>query len=622
VSDGHLDKGDRERAFLNIGVSMTQDMQTRVHHLVERTARMTPSAVAIRTPEGVITYQELDDRAGLLASNLRRHGVGSGSVVGMSLSRGADVAVALLGILKAGAAYLPMDAALPVSRQEDMLSAASARVVLTPEKAVGGYTSDALQVLPLASLCSADRDAGMGEGPRTAFEAESGHDALAYVIFTSGSSGRPKPVAVGHRGLVRHATAIREAFQLTPADRVLQFHDISFDAAAEELYPAWTAGAELVMLAEKPSYSAVSGIVRDLGITVLSLSTGYWHQLTAELRTEDLPDLSSLRVVVVGGEAVSADVANSWLRRFRVPILNTYGTSETTISNTVYLMRDREPGTHFPIGKPIAGTSAYVLDDALHAVPAGEPGELFLGGEGVAWGYLGLQARTAESFLPDPFAAVPGSRLYRTGDIVQLRPDGELDFLGRADDQMKIRGYRVEPGEIETALTSLEPVAVACVRPSALEPDQVIAYLVLTRDGAMPGSAELRKALARRLPAYMIPDRYICVRELPLNQHGKIDRGVLASLETSNGHAAVPTSAGQPASDRTSEVVRIWEEVLGVSGLELDANFFELGGHSLLIFKILSRIESGLGISLPVRAVFDTPVLEDFIASVEQTSAT
>ncbi|MDQ4024225.1 MAG: amino acid adenylation domain-containing protein, partial [Actinomycetota bacterium] len=443
---------------------------------------------------------------------------------------------------------------------------------------------------------------------------------LAYVIYTSGSTGEPKGVMVEHGSLARFAAVIAEELALTPADRVLQFASPSFDTAVEEIWPVLRRGGTVVLRGPDPWDPAeLRDRVAAHGVTVLDLPTAYWHELaSACLEGIDVRDCPSLRLVVVGGEAMSGEATGAWLRTARrdVSLLNTYGPTETTVTATSFEVAavPRDPGA-IPIGAPIAGTRAYVLDDALEPVPPGVVGELFVGGTGVARGYRGRPALTAERFVPDPFAPRPGARMYRTGDRVRLRRDGMLDFAGRRDHQLKVRGYRVEPGEIEATLRDHPRVRDAVVTAAPDDGSRLVAHVVAGEDA--PPTEELRAWLRDRLPEHMIPSVVVPLARFPLTPGGKVDRKALEGLVPRREARSV----AEPRTPAEQVLAAIWQGLLGVEDVGPDDSFFDLGGHSLLATRLVSRIRHDFGVSLPLRTVFEWPTIAGLAAVVERAAA-
>lgn len=580
---------------------MTSILQT-----IRGVAAAAPDSVAVDNPAGVMTYAELISSADRLARGLRRAGVREGDLVGMSLGR-ANLPVGLLAIMAAGAAYLPVDTTVSSDMMVTWLDECSVRTVLA-EREPDDVSSKQTYVLFGEVMRNAD-DADTECHPSATVE-----DTLAYVIPTSGTTRRPKLVAVGHRGLSAHTHALREACELTPQDRVLQFHTITFDAAAEEIYPTLSAGATLVTLDAVPAPHELMALAQEHRITVLNLPTSYWHQLAAE-RTQSLSmSLADLRLVVIGGEGAGAELVSKWVTDIRIPLINSYGVTEATITSTWCLVNEEDAGAEIPIGSPIDGTTTRILDKDLNPTAPGSPGELCIGGVGVAWGYLGEAGLTADKFRPDPYASAPGGRLYRTGDLCTQERDARIFFGGRQDLEVKVRGYRVDLSSIEAELTSLPGVVGAVVVPSATIEGQLLAYLVTDPSaGTQVDADSVRTHLEDRLPPWSVPHIFRFLSSFPLTSHGKVDRGVLATRVAERAPGPVE---GAPESIAVT-VSGIWSEVLGVSDLPAETDFFEAGGHSLLAFRILSSIRRQLAVDVPARALFDTPRLNEFTTQVE-----
>jgi len=575
----------------------------RVHDLFEAQAARTPGAVAL-VGEGAVevTYRELDDRADRLARRLAARGAGPGVAVGLLVERSVGMAVGILGILKSGAAYVPIDPGYPAERLGLMLEDSAVPIVVTQASLVDRLPGHSAGLILIG-------DEGGEAEPIPARP-----DDAAYIIYTSGSTGRPRGVVVPHRAVVNHNVAAARLFGLTAADRVLQFSSIGFDIAVEELFPAWASGSAVVLRGgdEGLDPSAFTAGVGRAGITVLDLPTAYWHAWTAWLAASGTALPASLRLVVVGGERALPSALASWRSLAgadRVRWINTYGPTETTVIATAFEPDGPTLAGDIPIGRPIANARAYVLDARLRPLPPGLPGELFLGGEGVARGYLGRPALTAEKFLPDPFATTPGARMFRTGDRARWRADGRLEFLGRVDDQVKIRGYRVEPGEVEAALLGLAGVRQAAVAavPGPGGEVRLVGYVVPDRDGVEPG--EIRRALQAKLPGHMVPAAVVLLADLPLTSSGKVDRRALPAPGPAEGGREGDYLAPRDAVE--GRLAAIWEDVLEVRPVGVRDNFFDLGGHSLLAIRLLARVEEEFGRRLPLSGLFLGATVED-----------
>src|ERR1019366_3221247 len=426
-----------------------------VHQLFEAQAERTPDAVAIVFEAEQLTYGELNRRANQLAHHLRALGVGPEVLVAICLERSLEMVIALLGVLKAGGAYLPLDPAYPKERLAFMLEDAQVPVLLTQERLVERFAEHDAKVICLDSGWETlARESGENPGSSTLPE------NLAYVIYTSGSTGQPRGVLVSHGSIADHCRNAQRYYELDSRDVVLQFASLSFDVSLEEILPTLIAGARLVIMGTNAWHPAeFHRKISEFGLTVLNLPTAYWQELVREWA--DVPELVpniQPRLFIVGGDTILPDVLKVWQRTpvNSIRLLNAYGPTETTILATTFEISPR-PGENttyqrVPIGRPLANTRIYILNSFLHPVPIGVQGELYIGGTGVARGYLNRLELTAEKFIPDPFSAVPGARMYKTGDLARYRPDGNIEFLGRADQQVKIRGFRIELGEIEAAL--------------------------------------------------------------------------------------------------------------------------------------------------------------------------
>ncbi len=566
-----------------------------LHELFETQAALHPAAVAVVHEHRALTYGELNARANQLAHHLRALGVGPETPVALYLERSLELAVALLGILKAGGAYVPLDPAYPPDRLAYMLADTAAPVLLTHSALRERLPAPGVQAVCL------DRDwAGIAQHPTSDPLNRTRPANLAYCVYTSGSTGRPKAVTVSQASIVNHCLHVRDALALGARDRVLQFVSLSFDAAAEEIFPTWFAGAALVLLpARLLSSHDFLRLLRDERISVLSLPVSYWHHWIEELAAAQTEHPPALRLVFVGGERVLAEKFARWCE---LPFsrgltwMVDYGPTEATISCTTFTAGSAPVGDSVPIGRPIAGAQVHVLDAQGEPVPLGATGEIHIGGAGVARGYLNRPALTAEKFVPDPFGAA-GGRLYRTGDLGRQRADGNLEFVGRADDQVKILGHRIEPGEIESALLRCAGVRDAAV----LAREDVPGDVRLTGYVVAPGLAEsdLRAALAGLLPAIMIPSALVFLPALPLSPvTGKLDR---ARLPRPAAEAAPPL---RDASELELSVAALWADVVGHAPRSVEDDFFASGGESLRGLRLVSRLSELTGVNVVFADLF------------------
>jgi amino acid adenylation domain-containing protein len=548
-----------------------------LHRLFEAQAARKPDAEAIRFAGRAATFAELDAQASRIGRRLRALGVGPEAVVALLLDRSPHVIAAMLGVSKAGGAFLPIDPTTPPERIRFMLADAGAAVVITETALADDLPSDLPRLLVERLLVdSAD------EGAEAELPADDGDvDGAAYVIYTSGSTGTPKGVVVTHRGIASLARMERDVLGIEPGVRVLQFASFAFDASLWDVFTLLS-GATLVLA---PRGDAAGGETLDALLTRERVNVATLPpSVLASLPADALPDL---RTVVSTGEAVSADVVRRWRRDGR-HFVNGYGPTETTVGATLAV--DPEPAGRISIGRPFPGTRVYLLDERLDPVPPGVPGEVYVGGPALARGYLGRPGLTAERFVPDAHSGTPGARLYRTGDVARWRGDGELEFVGRADRQVKLRGFRIELGEVEDALLGAAGVreAAVVVREDSPGVRRLVAYAVAGQDVSPDG---LRTALRERLPEYMVPSAFVFLPELPRTPSGKPDRRALPAPDTSAGAAAhVP-----PRDDAEAALARAWSRVLGREEIGMHDNFFELGGDSILAIQVIARAaESGI----------------------------
>ncbi|MEU6413198.1 amino acid adenylation domain-containing protein [Microbispora sp. NPDC046933] len=566
-----------------------------VPEMVAETVRRTPGAVAVACGETEVTYGELDRRAARLAAALRARGVRPGDVVGVCLPRSVEAIIALLAVWRAGAAYMPFEPEEPEERLAFSLADAGAMHVITSRTPPAGLTA----VDPLAGEDEAAPDDSGDPGE----PAETRPGDVAYVISTSGSTGRPKGVAVEHRAIAARIRWMRGEYGLAPGDRVVQFASLSFDTHLEEVFPTLAAGATLVLLpggaATLPDLLAAPGGER---ITVLDLPTAYWHHLVEEIDQIAWPP--ALRLVVIGGEQASGGAVARWRGRFGdgVRLVNTYGPTEAAVIATATDL-GATPYGRPPIGRPVGATTVHLLDAAGAPVPKGVIGELVIGGAGVARGYLRRPALTAAAFVPDPLGP-PGARRYRTGDRARWNQDGALEFLGRLDGQLKVRGFRIEPGEVEARLLDHPAVGQAFVTVHA---EELVAYVTGTATGE-----ELAAHLARTLPRHLVPTAWVGLDALPLTSRGKVDRAALPAPVRAPSAGHVP-----PSTDAELLVAEIWAELLGVGSVGANDDFFTLGGHSLLATRIAARLRRATGVEVPVRTIFERRTVAELAVALE-----
>ncbi|RKH24696.1 non-ribosomal peptide synthetase, partial [Corallococcus sp. CA031C] len=576
-----------------------------LHRPFEEQVLRTPDAVALSWGERALTYAVLEQKAHQLAHHLMSLGVAPDVRVALCIEPSPEWIIGLLGILKAGGVYAPLDPRLPARRLGSLRQQLSPRVLLTTTA-----LNDVVPAGPGVTLCLDASTALLAEAPTTAPVLALHPEHAAYVIFTSGSTGEPKGVVVEHRAAAHTLRQSVRDYDLRPGDRLLQWAAPGFDVSVQEVFSALGTGATLVLAPRQFIGEELHAFLRTQAVTTLTLTAS----ALATLPDEALPALRSL---VVGGESCPTELMERWARDGR-RFVNQYGPTEATIAATSATC---VPGSGAPpLGRPFPGTTVYVLDAKLDPVPRGVRGELFIGGEGLARGYLGHPESTAGRFLPHPFASTPGARLYRTGDLVRLRTDGQLEFHGRTDAQVKLRGVRIEPGEIESALTAHASVAQAAVVVRELRPGdkRLVAYVVAHPDHPLDLDA-LRAFLKDRLPEALQPSAFVPLTALPVTPSGKRD---LQALPAPDGLALQGTFV-PPEGPEEHRLAELWGSLLGVTRVGRHDSFFDLGGHSLLATQLVSRVREAFGVDLPLRALFEHPTLAGFAAHLAKgTGAT
>jgi amino acid adenylation domain-containing protein len=599
-----LPKEERQRLVVPFNSTTTDyDLERPVHELIEEQVARNSEATAV-TFEGVnLSYRELNHRSNRLAHYLRAQGVGPDSLVAVCMERSLDMVIALLGILKAGGAYLPLDPALPVERLAFMVEDADPVFILSYSSCAGALPNTRIPMLPLdtswptiAELSPVNPKSGVRP------------HHLAYVIYTSGSTGKPKGVQIEHGALSNFLHGMSAALPIGPYDSLLAVTTLSFDIAALELYLPLTVGARILLAGRDEAMDGARLLGLLKSATFLQATPATW-QMLLRAGWESSPDLHML----CGGETLPPDLATQLLGR-GCTLWNMYGPTETTVWST--MARIVEAG-NVSIGRPIANTQIYILDKWGQPAPIGVPGELHIGGANVARGYLNRPELTVEKFIPDPFAAAPGARLYKTGDLARWREDGTIEHLGRLDFQVKIRGFRIELGEIEQTLCEhpevVESVVVTRNAPSG---DPCLVGYVTGPESTPEVVEELRRFLKERLPDYFVPTVVVVLDHLPLNHNGKVDRGALPAPGLWNGLIERQVATPRDALERT--LAGIWEEVLGVQPIGVFDNFFDLGGHSLRAIRLMADIQKALGITLPLATLFKAPTVEQLATVIRQ----
>jgi len=583
-----LDDRQRHELLIKWNNTTSDFPRTRsIHELFAEQALRTPTAEAVVLGERRFTYKELDIYSNQLAHYLQSIGVGPEVVVGLGIERSPEMIAGLLAVLKAGGSYLPLDSSYPQEHLAYLLNDAGVSIVLTSAKTDDVIAACKVQTVPIHSKSSVIVNQP-GHAP------ESGTDGanLAYVMYTSGSSGEPKGVSVLHHSISRLVLNTNYV-QITPKDVFLQLAPVTFDAATFEIWGALLNGARLVLFPPAPMLDLMKlkSVIREERVSILWLTAGLFNSIV----DADALIFAPVKQLLVGGDVVSATHVRRLMERLNTcRVINGYGPTEGTTFSVCFPIPDLSAiARTVPIGRPVSNSTAYVLDPEGHPVPVGEAGELYVGGAGVSRGYFKRPQLTAESFVPNPFGE-PGSRLYRTGDIVRFSSDGVLEFVGRADFQVKVRGYRIELEEIEAALLSHPGIrqAVVVAEADARGDKRLVAYIVGTNHKEL-SLKELREELGRRMPEYMLPSVVVSLDALPLTPNGKVDRRVLPGSPKDVTRVAQPQI--DPVEERVSE---IWKSSLGVSSVGLDDDFFDLGGTSLALINVV--VEMSKRFALPL----------------------
>jgi amino acid adenylation domain-containing protein/thioester reductase-like protein len=621
-----LGRPERSSSLLKSNTTAARYSDTQcIHTLFETQATRTPDAVALVFGEQQITYRMLNRCANRIARRLRELNVGPEVMVGLCMERSPEQIASIFGILKAGAAYVPLDPTYPRERLALMLDDTKTPVILTQQRVCAQLPAHNAQV-----LCIDEEQAADNEADDLNIDAGATIDSLAYVIYTSGSTGTPKGAMIDQRGLVNHSLAMVDSHALDASDRVLQFSSLSFDASAASLFPALIVGAALV-LPQVASTELLGDQLTQLcertQITVLQLPASVWHRWVDELEIRGLPLQIPLKVLLVGGESPLIDKLHTWVRLAgrSMTFLNAYGPTEAAITTTLYRIICNEATIaaiqSIPMGRPIANKQVYLLDAHMQPVPFGTTGEVYIGGVGLARGYLNRPELTAERFIEWPLNERLSMRLYRTGDLARCRPDGNLEFLGRIDHQVKLRGFRIELGEIEATLRQHPSVrsAVVLAREDVPGLQHLVAYIV-DSDGTTKldrtythRSAidqlhnELRAFLRTKLPEHMVPSAFVSLHSLPLTTNGKLDRQALPPPEQ-----GTPNEPTAPRTPEEALLTGIWAMALGRPHIGIHDDFFALGGHSLLAARAMVLVKTALNRDIPLRMLYEAPTVAAF----------
>ena len=587
-----------------------------ISDLFEEQVEKTPQNMAVRQDDEELSYRDLDRKANKLANFLLERGLKPEEFVGISLPRSLDMIVSLLAVLKAGGVYLPLDPSYPRENLESILQDAQPAFLITGRDQGDKLPFDSEKVLVLEEL---DLQAQRHAKP----DVKVGPGSLAYCIYTSGSTGQPKGVLVEHCSLVNFTCAAVEDYGIQPLDRVLQFASPNFDTSLEEIFPALCSGAGLVLRTEEMLASLQRFLVycEDWHISILDLPTAFWHELVIYLDKNKTGLPGSLRLIIIGGERVSPAHLETWHKLgFKdVRLENTYGLTECTcvVAGGELTPEERSRYAHreVSIGRAINNVQLHLLDDSMHRVPVGVTGELYVGGACLARGYLNMPDLTAERFIPDFFNEGSGGRLYKTGDLMQWREDGTLEYKGRSDAQIKVRGFRIEPGQVEFVLMQHKDVAdvVVIKRSDPSGTDQLLAYL-RPEKGVDIDLSELKTWIHNKLPKYMLPSFYLVLEAFPLSPNGKIDKMALPDPEWSRDSKAAEQT--ELLTDNEKKMLAIWEEALGRKGIGVEDNFFEIGGHSLLAARMMTAVEEKFGVPIPLIELLMHPTIRDLSAVI------
>ncbi len=615
IADLPLLTEEEQRLFAEVNDTWTAYPERMcIHEFFEEQAARRPGAIAVVCDGRDLTYRELNQQANKLARYLRRRGVGPETIVGILMERSLEMVVAVLGVLKAGGAYLPLDLNYPEQRLALMLEETQVSLVLTQErrqKSLPEFNGEVVCV---------DRDEALFKNEEPNNLTTINHpDSLAFVFYTSGTTGKPKGVMATQRSAVNYLTHIVRDYQVSAADIVLQIASLSFDASVRDIIGPLVAGAELVLVPDvdvKNPFALLSKI-NEHGVTcILSIVPTMLRSLT-DAAAETGTTRETLRLVLTSGESLSLSECARvrMVLGKRVSIVNQYGATECTMSSTRYRVPEALSSGTALVGKPIANSEVYVLDAHFRQCPVGVPGEVYLGGVGVARGYLRSPDLTALKYIPNPFSKDAGARLYRTGDLGRFLPDGNIELQGRVDRQVKVRGIRIEPGEIETVLNAHENVreAAIIVREDTPGNQRLVAYVVLRQP-----ENNLRAFVKARVPDHMIPAGFVVMDKLPVTPNGKVDYAALPLPDETSFDSSKEFVAPRTPLEET--LAQIWREILEISRLGIHDNFFELGGHSLLATQVVSRIRKTLNVDLPLRVIFDSPTIAGLATNVESMS--
>ncbi|MGL5833398.1 MAG: amino acid adenylation domain-containing protein, partial [Waterburya sp.] len=630
---------DQERKQLLVDwnptpIDLSQGLQ--IHHLFERQVAKTPNGIAVIFEAEQLTYQELNQRAEQLAIYLQSIGVKPEVIVGICIERSLEVMVAILGVLKAGGAYLPLDPAYPQERINLIIEDAQISLLLTTQHLTAQLSTKSVQAIAIDAEW---HDISQQHNHNLTHYVNG--DNLAYVIYTSGSTGKPKGVAIAHRSLVNFVQAAVQKYEINNCDRVLQFSTINFDASVEEIYPCLISGGTLVLRTKEMGYSPSLLLqkCREYGITILDLPTAFWHLLTMQLESNSTLELSSsIRLVIIGGETVNRDKVITWNRLVgnSCQLINTYGPTEATVVATSYKIPfQTDYLSSIYIGKPLSNVQTYILDQNLQPVPIGVWGEIHLGGMSLAREYLNNSELTKEKFIPNPLTIISSSfsnhqsLIYKTGDKARYLSNGNIEFLERIDEQVKIRGFRIEITEIEAVINQHEDIkqVVVAVQEDVSGNKNLVTYLIVKNSKENQDIESIiqkvRNYLKNHLPDYMIPVNWQVLKELPLTANGKLDRKLLASKKYLDSNYLISKKQSfaakiLPSNKQEKIILETWQELLQRENIRVNDNFFDVGGHSLLLTQVQERLEKSLHIDLAITDLFKYPSISSLANYLSQ----
>jgi amino acid adenylation domain-containing protein len=602
--ENSLKEAERHRILYEWNDTRTEFPAFCAHQLFEHQVQRAPEAIAVVFEDQRLSYRELNQRANQIAHYLRKLGVGPDSLVGVCMQRSTEMVAALLGVWKAGGAYVPLDPSYPQERLAFMVSDAAVQVLLTQKRCEHLFSPAHERTLFLDS-----------DWPTIARESQSNPELLstpsnlAYVMYTSGSTGNPKGAMILQSGLVNYLTWAIKAYAVEPGGSVPVHSSISFDLTVTSLYTPLLAGARVELVPEDAAaQSLLTALQRQKGRSLVKITPAHLELLSLQLSPGEVDNMTN--VFVIGGENLLAEKLKLW--RESAPatrLINEYGPTETVVGCCVYQVKPDDPRNgSVPIGRPIDNTQLYVLDPEMKPVALGEMGELYIGGAGVARGYWNRPELTAERFLPNPFSEIPGSRLYKSGDLARYRPDGVLEYLGRTDNQVKVRGYRIELGEIEAALASHPGVQSCAVLAREDEPGdrQLVGYVSAAKSNSL-APEELRSFLQQSLPSYMVPAHFVLLESLPLTPNGKVDRKSLPAPSKKTATAPAATAATRTSVE--DALAAILTELLNVKNIGINVSFFDLGGDYLMVYKVVSRISDVFKVDLSADEILETPTI-------------